>query len=139
MSEQNKALVRRFFEEVWNGRNLAAIDGIFEPNYVAHGRPPSLPPGPEGLKRRIAMTHAAFPDGRMTVEDQIAEGDIVVTRWTARGSHQGEYLGAPPTGRQVTIHGVDIDRIAGGRIVESWDLFDQWGLMGQLGVVPSSD
>lgn len=75
----------------------------------------------------------------MAVEDQIAEGDIVVTRWTARGSHQGEYLGVLPTGRQVTIHGVDIDRIAGGRIVESWDLFDQWGLMGQLGVVPSSD
>jgi predicted ester cyclase len=139
MSEQNKALVRRFFEEAWNGRNLAAVDDIFEPNYVAHGRPTGLPPGPEGLKQRIAMAHTAFPDGRMTIEDQIAEGDIVVTRWTAHGSHQGEYLGIPPTGRQVTLHGVDTDRIAGGRIVESWDLFDQWSLMGQLGVVPSSD
>jgi steroid delta-isomerase-like uncharacterized protein len=138
VSEQNKALVRRFFDEVWNGRNLAAIDDLFEPDYVAHGRPPSLPPGPEGLKQRIAMTHSAFPDGRMTVEDQVAEGDIVVTRWTAHGTHQGEYLGLPPTGKQVTVRGVDIDRVANGRIAESWDLFDQWGLMEQLGVVPSS-
>jgi steroid delta-isomerase-like uncharacterized protein len=138
MSEQNKTLVRRFFDEVWNGRNLAAIEDIFDTNYVAHGRPPGLPPGPEGLKQRIAMTHSAFPDGRMTVEGQIAEGDIVVTRWTARGTHQGEYLGLPPTGKQVTVRGVDIDRVANGRIVESWDLFDQWDLMEQLDVVPSS-
>lgn len=91
----------------------------------------------EGTKAFTGMYRSAFPDTKMTIDLQIAEGDKVTTRWTAHGTHKGELMGIPATGKQVTITGVGIDRIAGGRIVETWGEFDLMGMMQQLGVVPS--
>ena len=137
MSEQNKAIARRIFEEVWNQGNLDAIDELLAANFVNHGSPPEIPSNREGFKQFVAMYRAAFPDTHLHVEDQIAEGDRVVTRWSGHGTHQGELMGIPPTNKQVTVTGIGIDRIAGGQIVESWGEFDQMGMMQQLGVIPS--
>jgi len=137
MSEENKAIARRFFKEVWNEGNLSAIDELAAANYEDHNQPPGMPSGIEGVKQTIAMYQTAFPDTRMTVEDEFAQGDRVVIRWTARGTHTGELMGIPPTGKQVTVTGIDVYRVAGGKLVERWGEFDQMGMMQQLGVVPT--
>lgn len=136
MSAENKARVRRSFEEVWNKRNPAAVDELVSPDYVDHSLPPELPPNREGLKQLFTMYQAAFPDTVMTIEDQVAEGDKVVTRWTARGTHKGDLMGIPPTGKEVTVTGIDISRFADGKEVEHWGQFDLMGMMQQIGVVP---
>lgn len=138
MSAANKALARRIVEEAFTAGRLEVVDELVARDYVGHD--PSLPEdarGPEGVKELIAGYRAAFPDIRVTVEDQIAEGDMVVTRWAATGTHQGELMGMPPTGKQGTVTGMTIDRIADGKIVESWDNWDTLGLMQQLGAVPA--
>jgi steroid delta-isomerase-like uncharacterized protein len=137
MSEENKALARRIVDEVLSQGNLDVAEEIYAPNYVAHD--PANPveiSGPEGIKQFVSMYRSAFPDLHETIEDQIAEGDKVVTRWTGRGTHQGELLGIPPTGNRVTAEGISIDRISGGRVEESWFQYDALGMMQQLGVVP---
>jgi steroid delta-isomerase-like uncharacterized protein len=114
------------------------VDELFAPHYVLHD--PAVPGevrGPEGIKQYVGMYRSAYPDTRFTVEDQIAEGDEVATRWTGRGTHRGELMGIPPTGREVTITGITIDSVSGGRIEEEWNNFDQLGLLQQLGVVPT--
>src|SRR5712692_3968146 len=118
-TEDNKANARRFIEEVWNQGNLAVIDEITSPNYVDHD-PAMTVQGIEGLKQFVSMYLTAYPDTHFTIEDQIAEGDTVVTRWTARGTHKGPLMGIPPTGKQVTVTGITIDRFANGKGVESW-------------------
>ena len=135
MSEQNKALNRRIFEAI-DSQNLDALDKLIAADTVDHVLPPELPPGLDGQKAFIGMFISAFPDIKMTVEDEIAEGDKVVTRWTAIGTHTGELMGIPATGKQVTIKGLDINRFSGGKNVEHWGQMDQMGLMQQLGVVP---
>jgi steroid delta-isomerase-like uncharacterized protein len=135
-TEANKAIARRNFEEVWNEGKLAAVDEIIAANHV--NRDPANPgvSGPEGFKQLVSMYRSAFPDTHFAIEAQIAEGDKVVTRWTARGTHQGELMGIPPTGKQLAVTGMTIDRIVGGKIAESWANWDTLGLMQQLGVVP---
>jgi steroid delta-isomerase-like uncharacterized protein len=121
MAEGNKALVRRWLDEVLTQGNLRRVDELFAPNYVLHD--PSFPQevhGREGIRRYVAASRAAYPDACFVVEDQIAERDMVVTRWTARGNHRGEFLGTPPTGSWVTITGIEFDRIVGGKIDEAW-------------------
>jgi steroid delta-isomerase-like uncharacterized protein len=140
MSEENKEKTRRFLEEAFNEGNLGVVDEIFAPDYVLHD--PAIPEeigGPEGIKGFVQMYRSAFPDTDVTVEDQIAEGDDVVTRWTARGTHQGELFGVPPSGNQVEITGITIDRHSGGKGVESWTNYDTLGLMQQIGAVPSPE
>lgn len=137
MSEENKAIARRMFEEVWNKRNLDAFDEIFAPDVVGHNIPPGLPPGLEGIKANFEIFISAFPNAQMTVEDQIAERDRVVTRWTGTGTHTGDLMGTPATGKQVTVTGITVNRIAGGQIVEAWGVVDLMGMMQQLGVIPS--
>ena len=135
--EENKAITRRFLEEIFAGGNLELVNEIFAPNFVLHD--PSVPQqvrGPEGIRQYIAMYRAAYPDTHFTIEDQIAEGDKVVTRWTGQGTHQGELMGVPPTGRRVTVAGIEVDRIAGGKIEETWVSYDALGMMQQLGVIP---
>src|SRR6266516_2389300 len=124
-TEDNKALSRRLFQEFWDQKNLAVADELLAANHVDHtpGSPPGLPPGPEGLKQFAAVYFTAFPDLRITIDDLVAEGDKVVTRWTTRATHQGDLMGIPPTGKQVTITGITIDRIAGGKIAETWTNF----------------
>ncbi len=134
--EQNKALDRRYVEEVLDKGNLAVIDEIMAPNYVGHV--PGFPPSDrEGDKQLIAMFRAAFPDLHFTLEDQIGEGDKVVHRLTARGTHKGEFQGIPPTGKQVTVTGININYFVEGKVVESWGIIDMVGLMQQLGVMPT--
>ena len=137
MSEPNKATSRRVVDEIFTGGKFEAIDECFDPGYVGYDvASPEPVRGPQGVKEQAQGYRTAFPDVQMTIEDQVAEGDRVVTRWTARGTHQGELFGIDPTGKQVTITGVTIDRFSGGKIVESWDTWDTFGLMQQLGVVP---
>ncbi len=135
-AEQNKTVSRRVIEDCFNHGNLALADDIYAADYVNHNAPPGFPKGPEGFKQEATMYRSAFPDIHITIEDQIAEGDKVVTRWSARGTHQGELMGIPPTNKKATVTGIAIDRLASGKIVEHWEVFDQLGLMQQLGVVP---
>lgn len=137
MSEQNKALVRRAVEEIWNQGNYAALGEFVASDIVIHATMPEAEiSGPEGIKQFYSTLHNAFPDLRFTIEDQIAEGDRVVTRWSARGTHTGDFQGIPPTGMQFRLTGIDIDRIANGKVVECWPNADELGLLQQLGALP---
>lgn len=134
--EENKANDRRAIEEGWNQGNTAVFDELLAANYVGHD--PSGPiHGPEGFKQFYATYRTAFPDTHLVIEDQIAEGDEVTTRWTATGTHQGPLMGIPPTGKHVTVTGITIARFADGKEVESWFNWDALGMLQQLGVVPS--
>ena len=136
-ADENKAIFRRYVEEVSNKGNLDLADEIFD-RYISHqsdGRTEER--GPEDVKHFISEFRQAFPDFRSVIEDQIAEGDKVVTRWKAGGTHQGEFRGIPPTGKTVTVTGIGIFRFSDeGKVVESWDNMDQLGMMQQLGVIP---
>jgi len=134
--EENKALVRRGTEEVFNKGNVAAIDEFFAPNLVPYSLPPAVTRDREGYKQMVTAILAAFPDFHITVEDMVAEGDKVVARATTRGTHKGEFMSIAPTGKQATWTEIFIWRIEGGKVVEIWAEVDQLGLMQQLGVVP---
>jgi predicted ester cyclase len=136
-TEANKASVRRFYDEVFNKKNMAAIDEFIDPNHVDHAAPPGTPSGLKGVKQTLTMYLTAFPDLHFTVEDIIAERDQVVARLTARGTQQGEFMGIPPTGKQATVTAIDISRFAGGKSVEHWLNMDTLGLLQQLGVIPA--
>jgi predicted ester cyclase len=124
---ENKAVVRREQEELWNHNgNLDAAEEIFTPDYV------------EAAKQEAADFRQGFPDVRSTIEDLIAEGDKVVARWTSHATHQGEYMGIPPTGREVEFTGISVYRIEAGKIAESWSVEDELGLMRQIGAVPEN-
>ena len=139
MSEQNKALARRALEEIWNQGKLALIEEMTAPNATYHD--PNVPGGqfngPAGVKQFVEIYRAAFPDVSIKVDDQIAEGDKVVTRWTATGTHKGDLMGIAPTNKHATVAGVDIDRFQDGKVVEAWASYDMFGMLQQLGVVPS--
>jgi steroid delta-isomerase-like uncharacterized protein len=133
-SQQNKALIHRFYEEVWNNGNLDAADDIFAADYVRHDlRPGNALPGPKGQKRIAADFRAAFPDLRMTVDLMLAEDDLVTARWTTEGTNTGPWAGVPPTGKYVKFSGVNIFRVENGRVVELWNHRDDLGVMQQLG------
>jgi steroid delta-isomerase-like uncharacterized protein len=140
MSEQNKALTRRAVEEVWNRGNYAVVDELVAGDFVVHATTLTEEiRGPEGVRRYFGALRAGFPDLHVAIEDQIAEGDRVVTRWTARGTHTGAFQGISPTGARVRVTGIDIDRIADGKFVECWTSLDELGLLQQLGVVPTPE
>ncbi|OLB87004.1 MAG: hypothetical protein AUI12_07735 [Acidobacteria bacterium 13_2_20CM_2_57_6] len=137
MSEGNKFVIRRSFEELWNKGNLSLADELYTPNYEHHdASSPDFGRGPESEKKRAALYRTAFPDLQLTIEDIIAEGQTVVARWSCRGTHKGDLSGIAPTGKQVTISGVSIARFTNGKMVEGWVNWDALGLMQQLGVVP---
>ena len=136
-TEQMKAADERFCEKALNQQNLAEFDQFFGPTLVDHALPPNLPPNRDGRKMFISVIFAAFPDFRVLIEDMVAEGDKLVTRWSATGTHQGEMMGIPPTGKSVTVTGIAIDRFEEGQSVKHWEVFDQMGLMQQLGVIPT--
>ncbi|HWZ20624.1 MAG TPA: ester cyclase [Ktedonobacteraceae bacterium] len=137
LAEANKALASRFYEEGWNQGNLAVFDELLASNHVLHdpGFPEAIR-GLEGFKQYYASYGSAFPGNQLTVEDYIAEGDTVVSRWTGRGTHEGDLMGIAPTGKQVTVTGISIQRIANGKIVEEWSNYDMLGMLQQLGVAP---
>ena len=137
--EANKAIARRFFIEIFGQGKLATADEIVAPEHVDRGPGalPGLPAGPEGAKLCVTAYRNAFPDVQFTIDEQIAEGDKVVSRWTARGTHKGELAGIPPTGKSSTVTGVTVNRVVNGKMVESWGIFDQFGMLQQLGVIPT--
>jgi steroid delta-isomerase-like uncharacterized protein len=137
MSEENKALVRRLVVEVWNAGDLDAIDELLASEWVGHApATPEEPLGLEGFRRFVEMYRNAFPDIRFTVEDQVAEVDMVVTRWSAVGTHQGDLMGIPPSGKRAEVTGITVERFSGGKFVESWVEADMLDVMQQLGAVP---
>ena len=136
-TEENKTTVRRYFTAVLNGGDLAALDTLAESDYMENNPLPGQGTGREGFKQRVGGLRAAFPDIRYTVEDMIAEGDRVALRWSMHGTHGGEILGIPATGKQVTLTGLDIYRLNDGRLAEHWDQVDVMGLLQQLGVIPA--
>ena len=137
-AENNKALVRRFYDDAWNKHNPAVVDEIYAADWVDTSPPiPGIPQTRDGLKQFMGEYLRAYPDARITIEDQLVEGDRVVTRWTGRGTQTGQLMELPPTGKKVAVPGVQIDRFSGGKIVESWTLFDQLGMLQQLGAVPA--
>ena len=131
--EANKTLVRRHFDEIWNQRRLEVADELVDPAYLSHFPVPGQPPGIAGFTYAVEMLHASFPDLIITIDDLIAEGDKVVARLTARGTHQGLFRGIAPTGRAVSWTGMRIFRIANGKIVEHWANWDDLSLLQQLG------
>lgn len=139
-TQANKAVARRFLEEVFGQGTLAVADEIVAQDHVDHGPGalPGLPPGPDGSKIVVTAYRNAFPDIQFTIDEQIAEGVTVVTRWTAQGTHKGDLAGIPVTGKSAAVTGVSVDRIVDGKIVESWGIFDQFGMMQQLGVIPAA-
>jgi predicted ester cyclase len=137
-SEANKALVRRLYEET-DKSNLAVLDELFSADVVDHNPPPlhGLKPGLEGIKQAFGVFTAATPDGAHVIHDLIAEGDRVVARVTGSGTHKGELMGIPPTGKRLEMTGIVIYRIEAGKIVERWSQHDVMPLMQQLGVLPA--
>ncbi len=121
MSEQdNKALVRRSCEEIFNQGKLDAVEKYFADDWVDHNPSPGAPTGPEAIRNYYRIVQSGFPDLRARVEPLVAEGDLVASRWTLEGTHQGEYFGEKPTGKRISVTTIGIDRIANGKIVESW-------------------
>lgn len=131
-----RTIAQRFFDEVVNGRNLDAVDELIAPDFVEHEELPDLAPGREGVKQFFAMTKEGLPDFRMELEDLIVEGDRAVARSILTGTHSGEFMGIPATGRSVNVQIIDIVRVSGGKIVEHWGAMDSGVLMQQLGVAP---
>ena len=137
-TESNKAVIQRFRDALDAG-DLEGAMAVFAPNAVVHMSSAPEPLSTEGFKQLGELLLSAFAGGRSTVEDMIAEGDKVVSRLTFRGAHTGDMMGIPPTGKSVAISEIIIDRLADGKIVESWRLFDQMGMMQQLGLIPAPD
>ena len=135
-TEENKAIVRRDTEEVWHKGNLSIIPEIIDPNYVYHAPSGMEFKGPEGFRQMVTIFRTAFPDMRFTIEDMVAEGDMVAVRITDRGTHKGEFMGIAPTGKKVTMTEAMFIRFEGDKEVEAWGCADMLGMMQQLGVVP---
>ena len=135
-AEENKAAARRFLEETDKG-NLDVIDELVSPDAIDHNPFPGQAPGAQGVKQVFGMLRTAFPDMSQSIEDMVAEGDRVAFRSTLHGTHRGEFLGIPATGKQVALPGIDIIRFDDdGKMVEHWGLFDVPLLMQQMGVMP---
>ena len=134
-AEQNKALVRRIFEEGLNQNKPGVFDELIAPSYVNHDLPAPAP-GPEGFKMVIGMFLAAFPDMRVTIEDELAEGNKVMTRGYFTGTHKGDFQGIPPTGKQIKVKYIDIWLVENDKLVENWVRLDELGMLQQLGVIP---
>lgn len=136
-AEQLKAAAQNFIEKGLNQKDLSAFEAYFNSELTDHALPPGLPSGLEGRKMFGSALLAAFPNLHVEVEDLVTDGGKVVTRYSVHGTHKGELMGIPPTGRQVSIGGIAIDRFENGRSIEHWEYYDQMGMMQQLGVIPA--
>jgi steroid delta-isomerase-like uncharacterized protein len=136
MAAQTAEFSRRIFEDVWNRKNLSAIDDLISADYVHHDpSSPAVPRGIDGYRQFVNSYMNAFPDAHFTIDDTFTAGANEVTRWTVVGTHEGELAGIARTGRRFSVTGISIARIANGKITESWNNWDALGLMQQLGVV----
>ena len=136
MSEENKALYRRFIDDIMINKKLEVLDDLMDANYIEHNPIPGVSPGLEGMKEMMGMFFAAFPDLNSTIDLLVAEGDVVAGRMTTTGTHTGDFLGIPATGKRVTFTETHIVRIANGKAVEHWGNQDDMAMMQQLGVMP---
>ena len=134
MSEQNKAVARRFFEEVFNRHNLNAIDEVVAPTFVDHNAMPGQAPGAQGTKDMFAIYLRAFPDLRVSVEDIIGEGDVVAARFSGTGTHKGELFGTPATGKTIRVQGIDFLHFRNGKVTDAWHQGDDMLALMQIGV-----
>jgi len=134
--DENKAIARRWNDEVWSKGSLAAVDELLAADFVFNYPTPGAAPDREGYKQTVTSLCAPFADIKCTTDDMVAEGDKVAVRWTWRGTHKGEFMGIAPTGKEVTVTGICILHIVGGKIVEDWGQMDNLGMMQQLGVFP---
>jgi steroid delta-isomerase-like uncharacterized protein len=138
--EENRALIQRFVDEAFNRGNLDVVDEIYAPVYVGHTAGlPEQTLGPEGVKGFVGLYRSAFPDLHTTIEDIVTEGDKVAYRWTAVGTHRGELLGVAPSNNRVELTGITIERIEDGKIMETYNNFDQLGMMRQIGAMPTPE
>ena len=135
-TEENKATIRNFYESA--GDPERAVEFV-SPDFVDHSLPAGMPQGLEGYRQLAGLFRQAFPDVQVEVEQLVAEGDMVADRVVVRGTHQGELMGIPATGKQVVLTSTNINRLAGGQIVEHWGEADNLGLLQQLGVVPAPE
>lgn len=135
MREENKAIARRFLDELWNRSNFGLVDQLLASDYDGHSS--TVIRGPEGAMEFVPRLRNAFPDFQFSILDQIAEGDKVATRWIIRGTHKGEFQGMPPSGKQIEMTGITIFRIANGKLIEGWTNEDVLGMLQQLGAVPA--
>ncbi len=135
--EQNKTVVRRYYEEVLNRGHIAVLDELATDDYVENDPFPNQGNGRDDLKARVSTLLTAFSPCTFTIEDVVAEGDRVVVRWRSSGNHSGDFLGMPPTNHDYTITGIDIHRLSGGRVAEHWHVVDQLSQLQQLGMIPS--
>ena len=134
---QPREIARRFTEDGWDKRDARALGEMLSNHFVDHDPVPGQSPGGDGYAQMAAAFFGAFPDLRVQNHDVIVEGDKAVARWTANGTHRGELMGIPATGKRVSLKGLDILRVANGKIVERWGEFDALGMMQQLGAIPS--
>lgn len=134
--EENMTIIRRWLEEGWSRGNLAVADQLIDPSFVVHGAGGQVvQSGPEGVKQLVSAWRTGFPDGHMIIDDLFAEGDKVVIRMTWVGTHNGQFDNIAPTGRQVSVTSIGIDRVVNGKIVEGWGEVDMLGLYQQIGAV----
>jgi len=133
VSEANKALVRRLFDDVLNAGKLGLLDTLIGAAYVDHNPAPGQAVGAAGVKAKVAALREAFPDLRFTLEELVGEDEIVAARYHWRGTHRGQFLGVPPTGKTILVRGMDFYRLRENRIVEHWDNVDELGMLTQLG------
>ena len=135
--EANKELAKKSMVEIWNEGKIDLADELLADNYVDHNAPPGLPPGKEGFKQLVNMYKTAFPDVKFAIDFQVAEGDRVATRYTAVGTQSGELMGYPASGKQATVRGIIINRIENGKIAESWENFEMYEMLVQIGMLPA--
>ena len=138
MSADNKAIVRRLYEEVWNKRRLELVDEIISPSHALHD--PTLTDssvGPDAYKRQVSRFIVGIPDLRFTIEDIVDEKEKLAVAWTISGTHTGEFMGIPATNKKVYVEGITINHIVDGKIMDSYVSWDTFGMMQQLGVVPT--
>jgi steroid delta-isomerase-like uncharacterized protein len=135
-AEQNKSIVRRWVDEGWNKGKLSVIDQLYAPNFIQHEPQPEMVNSSEALKKYVNTYLTAFPDLHFTVDDLVAEGDKVVWRFTSKGTHQGAFMGLPPTGKTSIVTGMVLFRLENSRIVEAYVNIDALGLLQQIGIIP---
>ena len=135
--EQNKASERRLIQEVFNKGSIDVVNQLVSKDVIDHSALPGSPSGIEGVKQFVTVFRTAFPDFHFTIEDQLAEGDKVVTRSYWQGTHKGPFMGIPATGKTVKVTAIDITRWSGGKAVEHWSNEDIFGMMQQLGIIPA--
>jgi steroid delta-isomerase-like uncharacterized protein len=136
-AKENKALYMRNEPKIWDEGDMAAADAYYAPDVVLHDAPPGTPPGIEGVKQGIVAFRAALPDLHIEMDDVIAEGDKVVCRYTIRGTHKGELMGIPASGKRVALEGIVIVRFQDGKLAEIWGVSDTLRLMQQVGAIPA--